>query len=280
MINQRAAPCRHAGAAPKEVIDKVSSVIQSLGSDTSFLGAHGLTAEEYNSGLPAAIEAMRGRRSASISDKRSFLREILQTLLDRNLITKLEIPVYGEDTVYRLGMVDAGEIAIIQKGCPDGQHSSVRWEAPAWAKETYLWWLCSSLGSDPGAHVTKGVNRLRQRFFSTAPDTLSGIIFHNELCGTPQRPCPKADRSILIGDSKVPPPCIYVMPERDPNSNDWNWTGNQARQFPAILLSLFNINNDEAPAFIGHVGFQKRGNDLRTNITSRYGAGCSTTFRN
>jgi hypothetical protein len=53
--------------------------------------------------------------------------------------------------------------------------------------------------------VAKGVNRLRQRFFGDATDQLDGVIFHNELCGTPQRPCPKAERGIVISGKLVPP---------------------------------------------------------------------------
>jgi hypothetical protein len=280
MGSERSAPCRHAGSPPEAVIERVSRVIETLGEDNSFLASRGLTTDEYMGALPAAIEALRGKQSAANADRRHFLQSLFQAMLKSGLITKLEMPTYGEDTVYRLTVANLGDVAIIQKGCPDGAHSSVRWTAPSWAKETYLWWLCPSLKYEPGEHVAKGINRLRQRFFSPAPDTLDGVIFHNELCGGPYRPCPKARLSVEIAGRTVPPPCVYVMPNRDPAASEWNWDGGLARTFPPVLLSLFGIKPNEAAAYIGYIGFQSRGGKIRSTITARFGPGRSTTSRN
>jgi len=280
MSSERAAPCKHAGTPLPSVVQKVSTVIASLGSDSAFLASKGLTPDEYLSAFPTAIEALRGSQSASNADRRRFLMELFRAMLAQGLISNLTMPTYGDDTVYRLTIENFGDVAIVQKGCPDGAHSSVRWSAPDWARETYLWWLCSSLKADPGEHIVKGVNRLRQRFFSDAPDTIDGVIFHNELCGTAQRPCPKIATAIQVGDRLVPPPCIYVMPERDPLASQWNWDGERDRVFPSILLSLFGIKPEIASAYIGHVGFQNRGGTMRSTTTSRFGPGRFTTFRN
>jgi hypothetical protein len=274
-----AAPCRHAGAPPRAIIDKVSGLIEDLGSESALLAAHGLTAEEFTRALPMAIESLRGTKSASNADSRKFLEQFFDVMLVKGLLTAVETPAYGDDTVYRLSIPGLGDVAVIQKGCPDGAHSSVRWSAPDWAKETYLWWLCSSLNSEPGEHVVKGVNRLRQRFFSEAPDVLDGIIFHNELCGGPHRPCPKSGRSVDVAGHRTPPPCVYVMPARQSDSDEWNWTGNRHRMFPKILLATFGIEGDSADSYIGHVGFRLRAGTARSTITSRFGPGRSTTFR-
>lgn len=280
MSSERAAPCRHAGTPPSSVIQKVSAVIASLSNDATFLASKGLTADEYLNALPSAIEALRGSQSASNTERRRFLIELFQAMLARGLISNLTMPSYGDDTVYRLTIENFGDIAIVQKGCPDGAHSSVRWSAPDWARETYLWWLCSSLKADPGEHIVKGVNRLRQRFFSEAPDTIDGVIFHNELCGSAKRPCPKMAAATKLGDRSIPPPCIYVMPERDPLASQWNWDGEQERRFPQVLLSLFGIKPDVASTYIGHIGFQNRGSTMRSSTTSRFGPGRFTTYRN
>lgn len=279
MGSEGAAPCRHAGAAPQSVIDRVSKVIEELAREESFLAGRGLTPQEYTRGLPAAIESLRGSKAASSAEKRKFLTDIFQAMLARGLISRLALPDYGDDTVYRLTLDGFGDVAVIQKGCPDGAHSSVRWSAPSWARESYLWWLCSSLNSEPGEHVAKGVNRLRQRFLSAAPDTIDGVIFHNNLCGSPERPCPKMDRGLDLGDLRTPPPCVYVMPNRQRGVEDWNWTGTQQRVFPPVLLSMFGIGPDAAPAFTGHVGFRRRGPATRTTITSRFGPGRTTSDR-
>jgi hypothetical protein len=277
---ESAAPCRHVGAPPDSIIDKVRRVILSLGEDTSYLAGRGLSAEEYSAALPVAIEMLRGSQSASNTQRRRFLEGIFDAMRERRLISNVAVPVYGDDTVYRVTIPDFGDVAVIQKGCPDGAHSSVRWSAPEWARETYLWWLCSSLTAEPGAHLVKGVNRLRQRFFSSAPDTLDGVLFHNELCGTSHRPCPKLQNAVEIGGTLTPPPCIYVMPDREVHALEWNWNGEQRRRFPAILMSLFGISEKAAPNYVGYVGFQRKAGRLKTTIVSRFGPARSTSFRN
>lgn len=255
-------------------------MIRALSEHPDVLARYGISASEYSSALPAAIEAVRGSMSASNADRRQFLTGVLTHIVDRGLATNFATPDYGDNTVYRLNVPSIGAVAIIQKGCPDGAHSSTRWVAPSWAQETYLWWLCSSLTAHPGEHVSKGVNRLRQRFFSDAPDTLSGIIFHNELCGTAHRPCPKQARSAEINGQMVPAPCVYTMPERDSEATAWNWGGSRSLKFPAILLKAFDIDAAEAETYTGFVGFQRKDNGaFRTTITNRYGAGRSSTYR-
>jgi len=272
-------PCRHPGAMPDEIVSKVINVISSLSSDKAFLADQGLSQQEYEHALPAAIERLRGRYSADTKIKRKFLHNIFQHMLGLGIISKFEMPRHGKDTVYRLTIESLGDVAIIQKGCPDGAHSSVRWQAPDWAVETYIWWLCSSQAYEPGEHVAKGVNRLRNRFFSQASDNLDGVIFHNELCGTTERPCPKKNASIIIEGASVPPPCIFVMPAPDPIASEWNWRGETKRKFPNILLSMFSIPLEQADSYVGYVGFQQRGSLIQTTISSIYGPGRSTKFR-
>jgi hypothetical protein len=276
-----AAPCRHVGSPPAVVVERVAEAIKSLAAHPDVLARHGISASEFASAFPAAIESVRGSMSASNAGRREYLTGVLGHLVDRGLVTNVSAPVYGDDTVYRLSVPSIGTVAIIQKGCPDGAHSSVSWTAPDWADETYLWWLCPSMKAHPGEHIAKGVNRLRRRFFSEAPDILSGVIFQNELCGSSVRPCPKQDRSALIGIQRVPAPCIYTMPERADEANTWNWTGDRDLKFPAVLLAAFGIPTADAASFVGFVGFQRRDNGtLRTTITTRSGAGRSSTFRN
>ena len=281
MSAESAAPCRHTGAPPPAVVDRVSKAIKGLAQDPGFLAKHGVSPAEYDLAIPAAIESLRGSMSASNADRRQFLGQIFEHMLAEGLLTSVTAPTYGSDTVYRLAVPGLGPVAVIQKGCPDGAHSSVRWSVPEWARETYLWWLCSSTKAHPGEHISKGVNRLRQRFFSDAPDALDGVIFHNELCGGSLRQCPKLERAVDIAGSLVPPPCIYVMPGRDEIADSWNWNGSRQVTFPSVLLKAFGIGESDTDAFVGYVGFQRRSNgDLRTTTTSRFGAGRSTTFRN
>ncbi|WP_328708672.1 hypothetical protein [Microbispora hainanensis] len=280
MAAEDSMPCRHAGAPPQTIVDSVSALIRDLGAQSSLLNQYGLTTQEYTEALPAAIEGLRGSMSASVADRKAFLATLFQGMLAKGTINDLEKPNYGDDTVYRLTIAGFGDVAVIQKGCPDGKHSSVQWSAPAWARETYLWWLCDSMRYEPGEHLSKGVNRLRQRFFGDYPDTVDGVIFHNHLCGTGQRPCPKIGKAARVGNVDVPPPCVYVMPDRAEDATEWNWDGGQHRFFPGVLLSAFGISPEQALFFTGYIGFQKRAGTLHTTITSRFGPGRVVTFRN
>jgi hypothetical protein len=275
-----AAPCRHVGAPRPETVERAGEIIRRLANHPDLLSQYGLTPDEFQAALPAAVESVRGSMSASNAGRREFLGGILNHLVAVGLATSVSAPTYGDDTVYRLEVPGVGTVAIIQKGCPDGAHSSVRWQVPVWADETYLWWLCPSMKANPGDHVAKGVNRLRKRFFSDTPGELSGVIFHNELCGSAQRPCPKIRNAVTIDGNLVPPPCIYTMPERESEATSWNWAGGRKLGFPAVLLKAFSLPSGETDLFAGYVGFQRKTNGaVRTTITTRYGAARSSTYR-
>ena len=240
MDMEKAAPCRHAGAPPESVVKLTVNAIRSVASDREFLARNGLTEAEFTSALPTAIQKIRGSAAASNSERREFLLSMFDSLRATGIIDGYIRPDYGDDTVYELDVTGIGKVAIVQKGCPDGIHSSVKWSRPEWADEAYLWWLCDSLSYEPGEHVAKGVNRLRNRFFDEGyRDSIDGVIFHNSLCGTPIRPCPKMAKAIRVGDVDVPPPCIWVMPERVRQEGDeameWNSRlGVSRRAFVAV----------------------------------------------
>lgn len=284
MAGEDSTPCRHPGAPPDDIIDLVVNAIKSISTDSAFLQQCGLTKQDFELALPAAIQRFRGSFAATNTDRRQFLTQLFSKMVELGSIHNFETPDYGDDTVYKLQIAGIGNVAIIQKGCPDGKHSSVNWSSPKWADETYLWWLCDSLQYEPGEHVSKGISRLRKRFFSSDyVDSVDGVIFHNATCGSPLRPCPKIHRAIGVGDSSVPPPCIWVMPARDKfddtEKTSWNWTGERNLLFPKTLLSVFGIEPHEASLFTGHVGFLKTNSGARTTISSRFGPGASTTYR-
>ncbi|MFF8551847.1 hypothetical protein ACF058_03215 [Streptomyces sp. NPDC015501] len=275
-----AAPCRHAGAPPPEVVERVSGLIRRLGAEAELLERSGVTAEEFRDALPMAIQKMRGSMSASNAERREFVRDVLGLLVAEGLADRLDEPTYGDDTVYRLSVPGMDrDVAVIQKGCPDGAHSSTRWSAPEWAGEVYLWWVCDNMGFQPGEHVSKGVNRLFKRLTDGGRDRLAGVIFHSSPCGGAARVCPKADRSVTIGGREVPPPCVYVFPDPDPSASEWNWRGGQERRFPAVLLKAFRIPEEQAPHFVGDIGYRLVGGRRKTHIVSRAGLGRTTSHR-
>jgi hypothetical protein len=275
---EKAVPCRHRGAPPDEVVDRVINLIENVALDEQYLYPRGLSSGEFRLALPVAIERMRGSQSANNSERRDFLNNIFSLLATSGAISSFTSPTYGADTIYRLTIPTFGDVAIIQKGCPDGRHSTAAWTAPDWAAETYIWWLCPSLKNEPGWHVSAGVKRLRREFFSNRLDTVDGVIFHNNTCGTDLRPCPKMAHAVQLGDLHVPPPCIWTMPIRS-DGREHNWSGDRKLRFPSVLLSSFGINSDQIAQYTGHIGFKSGAREERTNITSRFGVGRSTTSR-
>ncbi|MGQ4361268.1 hypothetical protein [Streptomyces sp. SAS_272] len=281
METDNAAPCRHAGVPPAAVVGSVVRLIENLGAHPDLLASHGLSQQEFAGALPAAIEQIRGRKSAGGGGgRREFVTTMLQGLVNRGVATALEVPKQGDDTVYRLAVKGLGNVAIIQKGAPDGVHSSVNWAVPDWAQEAYLWWVSDGMTRNPGSDVVKGVGRLRKVFFEDPRRMLDGVIFQSGLCGTAGRRCPKSEYAADFGGQSVPPPCVYVMPDHAPQGSSWNWDGATRRRFPELLLGAFGIPAEKAPFFTGHVGFQNGERDTkRTVITSRFGPAQVTAFR-
>jgi len=284
MTSENASPCRHAGVVKDELVEQVIKIVSELSKDSLFLRSRGISVEEYERALPIAVQRMRGSTAADNSDRRQFLLKIFETMLARGLITAVETPDYGKDTVYRLRIKEFGDVAIIQKGCPDGAHSSHKWKVPDWAKETYLWWYCPSSKNEPGEHIAKGVSRLKSRFFDAvkghdAARMIDAVIFHSDLCGTSSRPCPKQEHSVEINARLVPPPCIYTFPAVEKAVTEWNWNGGRELEFPKLLFALFGIRHDERQYFGGHIGFQAKGAAVRTSISCKFGLGQTTTMR-
>ena len=157
------------------------------------------------------------------------------------------MPDYGRDTVYRLSIPDIGDVAVVQKGCPDGKHSSVAWSVPDWAVETYLWWLCPSLKNHPGWHVSAGVKRLRGEFFSSksrragrcdlSQQTHAGrTSVRVRRCATSLASaawmCPRLASGHCPSGPMVPTTIGTVL---------------RTLRFPAILLSAFGLESSHIP---------------------------------
>ncbi|BCJ70682.1 hypothetical protein CS0771_02260 [Catellatospora sp. IY07-71] len=250
-------------------------MIKELGADSSVLAGYGLSPEEYNGALSAAIENIRGSMSASNADRRDFLVRIFGSMKSSGVVEDVIMPQYGDDTVYRLRVRDVGDVAVIQKGCPDGAHSSLNWSVPSWAAETYLWWICSSMNYHPGVHIAKGVGRLKKKFLSEAAPMVDGVVFYNELCGSARRPCPRSAGPLARSAELGPPPCVYVMPDAE----RWNWENERVLQFPRLLLQHFGVRDEDVESHVGNVGFRRGSSAVDVKITARFGPGRSTVHR-
>ena len=280
MALEDAAPCRHRGAPPDQLVEQVVHLLRTvLPASGEYLGANGLTPDEYGQAFQAAVERIRGSAAADNRERRDFAGLVVRHLASVKAIRGYDEPVYGKDTVYRLLLNDGTKVGLIQKGCPDGAHSATKWVRPEWADELYLWWLCPSLRYDPGEHIWKGVGRVRKKVSSEPQNQLDGIIFYNSLCGSPDRPCPKAAQSVELDGEKYPPPCVYIFPHWEERTREINWRGSTSRRFPGVLLRAFGIEERNLVDYLGYVGFRVSGADVRTDITCRFGPAMVTSAR-
>lgn len=277
---EQAAPCRHRGAPHDDLVNQVVHLLADVvAKDERYLKSKGIGLEEFERAFPAAIERIRGSWAASNRDRRDFAKLVIKHLASSQAIKSYDLPKYGDNTIYRLKLKNGKQIGVIQKGCPDGAHSSTRWERPSWADELYLWWLCSSLKFEPGEHVWKGIARVRKKVAREAGNQLDGVIFFNSLCGAPERPCPKKSRVTTKDGLSLPPPCVYIFPGWKTGQDELNWRGTEERVFPPVLLSAFGVDSSDAKNNIGFVGFRISGANVRTEITARFGPAKASSAR-
>lgn len=186
------------------------------------LGAHGLDENEfYNSGLfRGAVERIRGQFSATMREKREFVRNILNHMQDKGFLTDWTSAGDANRHDYSLHMPD-GRVAVIElKGCLDGNNTTI-YERPPHAREFIIWSLCTNPGADPRHNAWSGIHTRLSADIIERAQHVDGVIIWDMVCGTIGRPCPKvqADPSRLttVSHYQVPPPCIYVFPATVPS---------------------------------------------------------------
>ena len=188
-----------------------------LKTDAHKLGAHGLSEEEfYNSGVfRGAIERTRGQFSATMRDKREFVRHVLNYMQDQDFIQDWEAA--GEsnrhDYVVRL---KTGRVGVIElKGCLDGNNTNI-FERPPQAQEFVIWSVCTNPGADPRLNAWSGIHTRLSAEIIARQQRVDGVMIWDMVCGTVWRPCPKLagapERATAIAHYMLPPVCIYVMP--------------------------------------------------------------------
>lgn len=198
------------------------------------IGSHGLNESQFQqAGLfEAAIERLRGQRSATMSAKQSFVSDVLEYLTERKLIRRWHFTGGGERHDYQVELLD-GRISVFEaKGCLDGNNAQI-FERPANADEFTIWSLCQNAGADPRHNAWSGIHtRIGTRMIADRKQ-VDGLIVWDMLCGTLARPCPKltgnlARKTQLKDGTTVPPPCLYLFPRtipdprNNPNPKCWN----------------------------------------------------------
>lgn len=195
---------------------------EELKTEAHKIGSHGLTEHEfYNSGVfRGAIERVRGQFSATMREKREFVKHVLNHMQDGGFIADWESAGEANRHDYVVHL-NSGRTAIIElKGCLDGNNTNI-FERPPHAEEFIIWSVCTNPGADPRHNAWSGIHTRLSAEIIFREQRVDGLIVWDMVCGTIGRPCPKtvddSSRLTAVGPFSLPPPCIYVLPATIPS---------------------------------------------------------------
>ncbi len=258
--------------------EKIIEFAETLKTRSHTLGNHGLDEQEfYDSGLfRGAIERIRGQFSATMRDKREFVRDVLDHMRQGGYIAEWESTGEANRHDYAVTL-NSGKIAVIElKGCLDGNNTTI-FERPPHAREFVIWSVCTNPGADPRHNAWSGIHTRLSAEIISGGQVVDGVIIWDMVCGTIGRPCPKIhqneSRVTQVGRYRLPPPCIYVMPATIPNPR--SNPDPQAQNLKDVeVLSAFNScfgGNDGEINFIDfEVGYEEN-DTVRTTTVRRDG---------
>ena len=206
-------PCQKNSVLEKLIRDYA----EALKTEAHKLGTHGLTEKEfYNSGLfRGAIERTRGQFSATMREKREFVRHVLNYMQDRGFIQDWESAGEANRHDYVV-QLKTGRVGVIElKGCLDGNNTTI-FERPSHAQEFIIWSVCTNPGADPRKNAWSGLHTRLSADIIERGSLVDGVMIWDMVCGTVGRPCPKLagapERATAVAHYMLAPPCIYIFP--------------------------------------------------------------------
>jgi len=200
----------------------------------------------------AAIERIRGTKSATMSTKRRFVHKVLDHLRAIGEVSSWESSGSRDRHDFEVRFPDGRTCVIKAKGCLDGNNTNI-FTRPPNADEFVIWSLCQNPGSDMNHNVWSAVHtRLGPEIISEHKQ-VDGLIVWDMLCGTERRPCPKlaldpARLASLSDGTAVPPPCLYLFPRTIPdyrnNSFQPAWSLGKVRMLD-VLYHAFKCRQED-----------------------------------
>ena len=236
-------------------------------------------ADVYDTGLfNAAVERIRGQRSATMSGKREFMTRVLNFLQDRGHIASWVSSGAANRHDYTIGM-PSGRTSVIEiKGCLDGNNTNI-FTRPPHANEFVIWSLCQNAGADPRLNVRSGIHTRLSAEIMDRGQRVDGLVVWDFVCGTIGRPCPKVAIQGLptteVGPWALPPPCLYLFPPTIPAArNNPPPQPNQLGQVEimAALANAFGTPADD----VNHVYFEVGVTGVETTRRTRIVRGGAT----
>ncbi len=261
----------------EELRKRIRDFSEILKTDAHKLGMHGLSESEfYNSGIfRGAIERIRGQFAASMSEKRNFMKHVLNHMQDQGLIKDWESSGSENRHDYQINLL-SGRVAVVEsKGCLDGNNTNI-FDRPPQANEFYIWSICTNAAADPRHNAWSGIHTRLGAEIVARSQRVDGLIVWDMVCGTVGRPCPKVqsqpERITTIGPYSLPPPCIYVFPATIPHPrNNPNPAAQSLHdvQFLKTIHAAFHGKDDE----LNYVDFtvQYQGTDIIRKTRIRRG---------
>jgi hypothetical protein len=258
-----------------EVNKLLNEYAEALREKAHTLGGHGLNEREfYDSGLfRGAIERIRGQFSATLRNKRQFVRHILNYLQDRGFITNWESVELANRYDYLVTFPNGRIAGIETKGCLDGNNTNI-YERPPQSDEFIIWSVCTNAAGNlrknawSGIHTRLGVEVIVNR------QPVDGLVVWDMSCGSAGRPCPKVEarpeRLTTVANYNLPPPCIYVFPRTVPTARDNPHPSAQNLNDVLILKALhecFGGEADEVNYVDFEVEYEGRNTRRKTRIT-------------
>lgn len=211
-------PCRK----NPELRRKIEEFAETLMREAHLLGDHGLPEDEfYASGVfRGAVERVRGQYSATMREKREFVRHVLNYMQDRGFVADWRSA--GEKNRHDYSVdLPSGRTAVIElKGCLDGNNTNI-FERPAHANEFIIWSVCTNRGADPRRNAWSGIHTRLSAEIISRSQRVDGLVVWDYVCGSLGRPCPKTiagpGRATHLAQYRLPPPCVYVFPDTIPS---------------------------------------------------------------
>lgn len=200
---------------------QIEDFAEVLKTQAHLLGSHGLDEKEfYQSGiLRGAVERVRGQYSAGRSEKRDFVRRVLNHLQDGKHIVDYEEADSAARYDFTVETSKDVFTAIAAKGCLDGNNTNV-FERPDGVSEFLIWSICTNPGADPRRNAWSGIHTRLGAEIIERQQLVDGVVIWDWRCGTVGRPCPKVQADISrrtpVGQWRLVPPCIYLMPSQVP----------------------------------------------------------------
>jgi len=211
-------PCQQNADLKKQIEDYA----EKLKIEAHVLGDHGLSEHDFYQGglFRGAIERVRGQFSATMREKRDFVRRVLDHMEDHDFIREWTSAGEANRHDYTITLTD-GRVSVVElKGCLDGNNTNI-FERPPHANEFVIWSICSNAGADPRHNVWSGIHTRLSAEIIENEKQVDGLIVWDWLCGTIGRPCPKLDRregrTTVVGQFMLTPPCLYLFPATIPS---------------------------------------------------------------